>query len=358
MKAALLIVVAALAILSPLAGLTTGTAPAAAARYFPTSGDHVNYVETITVSNGVGNYQGYTEATFINGSIGVTGIGGAQAVDSTYAYTTSYRNSTGASENYPSSGTFIWSAQTFHYVQGTDNQTGYTDPYVWFYIDNTLANGGTFFLLNSQFSMVSTTAAYPTARSSTGYASALYGFGNSSYQRSDVYGTFLASYTWKAYFDPSTGYILGYTYAEQDRDASGNGFDYTDVLSVTSASYAVTPTAAPSSGSPSSAFTSTLVVVLLALVVVVIIIVILYAVMRSRRRPALPPHSAGGNVAYSYAPPPPAGPPPPALHLTPQDQPAVQQVVVREKVMVNCRYCGALMEPEAANCPKCGAPRS
>jgi rubrerythrin len=44
--------------------------------------------------------------------------------------------------------------------------------------------------------------------------------------------------------------------------------------------------------------------------------------------------------------------------LTPSGQPAVQQIIIKETVKVNCRYCGSLIDSTAETCPFCGATRS
>jgi len=84
-------------------------------------------------------------------------------------------------------------------------------------------------------------------------------------------------------------------------------------------------------------------------------VIIALLVARSRRRHPLPQHSGTGQVAYT---PPPMGPPPPGIHLTPSGQPAVQQIVIKETVKVNCRYCGNLIDSTAEKCPFCGAART
>src|SRR5260370_8322357 len=52
-------------------------------------------------------------------------------------------------------------------------------------------------------------------------------------------------YCWSSYFDPSTGYIIGYNWLEQDSDSSGNSFTYTENLYVTATSYLLATAAAP-----------------------------------------------------------------------------------------------------------------
>lgn len=83
-----------------------------------------------------------------------------------------------------------------------------------------------------------------------------------------------------------------------------------------------------------------------AAVVLVILGVFAYAISRRSRRTTLPKHS------YQQMP-----PSPPNIDLTPKQAP-VQQIVIKEVAMVNCKYCGTLIESTAQVCPRCGAPRT
>ncbi len=328
----------------------------ASAHYLPGKGDRFAYSETITLTNGVGNYTGYTESQTINGSLGITGVL-PNGTDEAYYYgVDAYQNNQGQSNVSTASGTFSFSPSTYHYVNGTDDQTGYVDPYVWFYANNSLGVGATFYLLNSEFSVVSTAYDYHLGTSAGNYVTTLYGEGTGSYERDDVYGVFNATYTWQVYFDPGTGFIVGYLYTEQDRDGSGDGFTWTDQLGVTTTTYALTPGSAPASGGSSGGSTSTTTILLVAgIVIVLVVVIVAIAVARSRRRSPLPKHSPTGRMTYA---PPPGGAAPPPINLTPGGQPAVQQIVIKETVKVNCAYCGALIDSTVTKCPYCGATRS
>ncbi|MGD0588257.1 MAG: zinc ribbon domain-containing protein [Thermoplasmata archaeon] len=328
----------------------------ASAHYTPLPGDQFSYNEAIALSGGTGNYSGYTESTSTNGSLSVASVLPNGTESALYYNVNSYQNNQGSQQTWTSSGRFTFSATTFLYVNGTDNQTGYTNPYVWFFMNNNLPVGASFTLLNSGLSVVSTSENYALETAAGTYVKAIFTEGNGSYQRNDAYGVFAASYNWKAYFDPSTGYVLGYVYIEQDSDNAGDGFTITDTLSVTHTSYALTPgSAPPASSSGTGGSTSNLLLIVAVLVVVVVIIVIVVvAVSRSRRNHPLPRHSATGRMTFS----PPLGPPPPGIQLTPSGQPAVQQIIIKETVKVNCRYCGALIDSTAEKCPFCGAART
>ncbi|MFZ0890959.1 MAG: zinc ribbon domain-containing protein [Thermoplasmata archaeon] len=345
--------IALLSALFVLAGVAVGISNA---HYTPAPGDQFAYNETVVVGSGTGNYSGYTESTVINGSLGVTAVL-PNGTESAYYYNANfYENNQGAQSSWTAGGKFTFSAQTFLYVNGTDNQTGYVNPYVWFFMNNSLTTGSSFYLLNTAMKVVSPNYDFALDTAAGSYVKTVFTEGNGSYVRNDAYGMFNAVYNWKSYFDPGTGYIVGYVYTEQDSDGAGDGFTLTDTLSVTHTSYALTPAAGPPAPSGSSGSgTNWTLIAIVVVIVVVIIIVIAYALSRSRRAPSLPQHSATGRVSYA---PPPMGPPPPGISLTPSGQPAVQQIIIKETVKVNCRYCGALIDSTAERCPNCGAPRT
>ncbi|MGC2035280.1 MAG: zinc ribbon domain-containing protein [Thermoplasmata archaeon] len=333
---------------------------AAAGHYVPQAGDSFDYHEVLFLGNGTGNYSGYSESTFVNGTEGVTAVAPNGTESATYQYTVSWSNSTGSLQQWGSQGSFTFSASTFHYVDGTDNQTGYSNPLVWFYMNNSLPVGAQFYLLNTELRLDSTNTSYPLAIEAGHYVRTLFAQGNGSYQRNDVYGVFAATDHWKAYFDPSTGYIVGYYYTETDTDGSGDGFTLSDLLYVTSTTFTLTPGAAPPSApaSSSGSGTSTLEIVAVVVILLIIVIIVVALLLRSRSHSRLPKHPPSGAVSYAPPPMPSWTGAPPPVNLTPSQQPPVQQVVLREVVKVNCQYCGALMDSTARACPNCGAPRS
>jgi hypothetical protein len=346
---------AAVAVL--LVGLGLG-APGASAHYLPQANDRFAYTETVVLTNGQGNYLGYTEATYTNGSITVTSVHDNGTENASYQSSWHYVNNSGGNSLGSEKGNFTFSADTFRYVKGTDNQTGYSNPFVWFYMNDSLASGGSFYVLNTPFQVVSTNVSYPIATSSTGYVRTIFTEGNGSFQ-DVVFGAFNATYNWKAYYDPATGYIVGYVYTEQDTDGSGDAFTLTDTLAVTSTSYALTPATAPPPPPASSGSSSDGTTVAIVVVVVIVVLLLIVVIVAARRRSRLARHSVRGSVAYDPARPmpPPAAPAAP-LNFGPVAQPSVQQVVLKETVKVNCRYCGTLIDTTATVCPNCGAPRT
>jgi len=335
-------------------------APAAAtspAYSTPAVHDRFSYDETVSVGNGVGDYAGYSDSTAINGSVEVTAVHSNGTAQAYYYNVNHYTNTDGQDYRWTSSGPFGFSWQTFLYVNGTDNETGYVNPTVWFYIDNGLTAGSGVTLLDSSFTVVSTSNAYDLGTAAGGWVKTIFIEGNGSYARDDSYGEFNAVYNWKAYFDPSTGYIVAYLYTEQDSNSSGDGFTLTDSLAVTQTSYPLTPATGSSSstGTGSQVSDVLLYAILGGIVIVVIIVVIVIAVLVSRRRRRLPRHSMTGQVPMA---PRPVGPPPPPVNLIPGGQPPVQQIIIKETVKVNCRYCGSLIDSTAEKCPFCGATRT
>lgn len=331
--------------------------PAASAlggHYVPKPGDRFTYTETVVLNNGTGdNYTGYTENTFVNGSVSVTAVFPNGTESASYRNSDSWQNNQGAKESWTSAGDFTFSAADFQYVNGTDNQTGYTSPvFVWFYMNNSLPVGGTFYVLNTGMTVESVADSYELG---TGhYVKTIYAQGTGSYERDDVYGVFTASYTWKEYFDPGTGYIVGYQYVERDTNPDGNGFTWTDTLYVTNTTYALTPASGPSTTTSASLPWTEIVVLVVVVLIIIIVVIALWA--RSRARPRIPQHGAPGAIGYGPPPVPPpyAGGAPP-VQLTPSQQP-VPQVVLRETVKVKCPYCGNLIDVTDKVCPNCGAP--
>ena len=332
-----------------------------AAAYVPEVGDHFSYYETTSLGSGTGDYTGYAEQATYNGLETINGVNSDGTVSAHYSYSYRWSNSTGTVETGSPSGDFTFSPDTFLYINGTDDQTGYVNPTVWFVMDNSLPVGGTFTLLNTEMTVMSKNYSYYLS-SLNENVMVIFAQGQSSYERNDVYGQFSASYTWKAYFDPSAGYIVGYSYVERDTGNSGTGFTYTEDLNVKSTSYPLTAGLPNNTGGTPTPIVSTgvitpnttiyfgfLSVAALFLVVIVIVIILVYSLSR-RGRKTLPQHS------YQQPPPPP-GPPPENINLTPK-QPQVQQIVIKEVVKVKCRYCGALIDSTAERCPICGAPRT
>jgi hypothetical protein len=353
-RAALLLVALVLLAVAPAAAVVPS------GHYIPQTGDRFAYDETVNLGSGTGDYATYTESTTVNGTDWITAGAQANGTESAaYYYAAAYANSTGAAYRWTSSGPFTFSSGSFLYIQGTDNQTGYTDPTVWFYMENSLGTGSQFTILNTGMTVTSTDYNYQLGGSSGKYVATIAADGSGTFQRNDEYGDLSASYTWNMYFDPSTGYIVGYLYSETDSNASGDGFTITDTLYVTSTTYPLTAGVAPPPATSTPAGLSEPLELALVLLVIVVVIVVLLAIYaRSRRKASLPKHSAGGNIGYGSPPGMTPGGVPPPVHLTPSGQPAVQQIVMRETVKVNCRYCGTLIDSTATVCPNCGAPRT
>jgi hypothetical protein len=324
--------------------------------YAPQGGDYFNYSETVTVNNGQGSYAGYSDQTQVTGSEQMNSVNGS-IVSASYRTSYQFSSNQGSSSTNSSSGDYTWSSDTFAYVNGTDNQPGYSEPtYVWFAMNTSLPVGSTFYILNTQFTVVSTNSSFRLPTEGGKYVQTIIAYGTGQYQRNDDYGTFSASYAWNAYFDPTTGYIVGYNYVEQDNgqyQGQAGSFTYTDTLYVTSTSYTLASASPPSPnvGSGLAGLVPYLGYLIVAVVVLLVVAVAIYATTRRRsRRDSLPQHS--------YTPP---VPPTPSSaqwesKIDLGSQPP-EQVVIREVPMVKCKYCGTLFPTTAVMCPYCGGPR-
>jgi len=324
--------------------------------YDPRKGDYFNYSETVTVSNGQGSYTGYTDKTQTTGTEQMNSISGSN-VSASYSYTAQFSNNQGSSTSNSSSGNFTWSSSSFTYVSGTDDQVGYSKPtYVWFVMDPSLPMGNTFYVLNTQFTVLSNDYSLQLPTEGNQYVQTIQTKGTGEHQRNDEYGVFNATYTWYAYFDPSTGYIVGYNYVEQDNgeyQGQVGGFTYTDDLYVTATSYPLTPTNVSSNGNGNTTGSVTNVSANLAglapyLVAVIIIVAVgVYVATRKRSKDkSLPKHSP-------YVPPPAASSEPWESKIQLGSAPP-EQVVIRDVAKVKCKYCGTLIPTTAETCPYCG----
>jgi len=218
--------------------------------------------------------------------------------------------------------------------------------------------GSTFYVLNTQFTVLSRN--YSLQLPTEGrYVQAIQTEGTGQYQRNDSYGVFKASYTWYEYFDPTTGYLMGYNYVEQDSgqyQGQAGGFTYADDLFVTSTSYPLAAAIAPPSSTTSSAGqgqAAGLPWYLGYLIVGIFFIgaIAFYAATRRRGKEPLPKRSPTPDM-------------PPSSPSSTPFQSSVdlgskppEQVVIRDVAKVNCRYCGTLIPSTADTCPYCGGPR-
>jgi hypothetical protein len=332
--------------------------------YTPQNGDYLKYSETTTVNNGQGSYVGYTDQLQTSGMEQMNSVNGS-LVSASYSYSYQYSNNQGSSTSSSSSGNYTWSSSTFTYVNGTDNELGfggipYSNPlHVWYAMNSSLPVGSTFYVLNTQFTILSKNYSLqlPTENE---YVQTIQTEGTGQYQRNDVYGVFMASYIWYEYFDPSTGYIVGYSYVEQDNgqdQGQAGSFTYTDDLYVLSTSYPLTATSAPSGATTSSTYQGVTTggfpwyfgYVIVAILLIAVIAI--YAATRRRGKKSIPEHSPP-----PYAPPssPPSTPFQSGIDLGSKPP---EQVVIRDVAKVKCKYCGTLIPSTAGTCPYCGGPQ-
>ncbi len=331
--------------------LAIGASANSVSAYSPQNGDSFNYSDTITVNNGQGQYSGYSDQTHATGMETMNSVTGSN-VSASYSYSWQFSDYKGFSNSSSGSGSYTWSSSTFTYVKGTDNQVGYSSPvYVWFAMNPSLPVGGSFYALNTQFTVQSKNYSLQLPTQGNKYVQTIQAKGTGQHQRNDSYGQFTASYTWNEYFDPSTGYIVGYNYVEQDNgyyQGQAGSFTYTDNLYVSSTSYSLAPGTPPSTSIGD---------VLLGLVpyfvvgIVVVLFIVIVAVYASRRRrrmdtiPEHPPVAPGAPIPTPWESRIDLGSKPP------------KQVVVRDVAKVNCKYCGTLIPTTDDRCPYCGGPR-
>jgi hypothetical protein len=220
-----------------------------------------------------------------------------------------------------------------------------------------LAVEGTFYILNTQFTVLSKNYSLQLPTEGNRTVQTIQAKGTGEHQRNDEYGVFNASYTWYEYFDPSTGYIVGYNYLEHDNgqyQGQAANFTYTDDLYVTSTSYSLTPANAPANGNSTTTSTATSISANFVglsqyLVVAVLIIIALDIYVATRKRGkdhSLPKHSP-------YMPPTTPSSTPWESKIDLGSKPSAQ-VVIRDVAKVNCKYCGTLIPTTAETCPYCG----
>ena len=337
------------ALLSLLFVLAFSVHPVSA--YSPQQGERFAYSETVIVNNGQGSYEGYTEQTLTTGMEQINSVTVNQ-VGASYSYSYQFSNNQGNTTSGSKSGSYTWSSSSRAYVNGTDNQVGYSQPvYVWFFVDTALPVGARFFVLNTQFTVVSKNFSFQLPTEGR-YVQTVKAEGTGQYQRNDVYGIFSASYTWDEYFDPVTGYIIGYVYVEQDNGeyhgVSGS-FTYTDDVSVTSTSYPLVTASAPPFDVAAFLGQNLVLIAGVAIPLIAIVIAVMAVRFSRRRRGSLPRHPP-----TPYTP-----PPPPAAWRSTVDmgsKPA-EQVVIREVAKTTCKYCGTQIATTVDRCPYCGGPQ-
>jgi hypothetical protein len=290
----------------------------ASAAFSPHQGDFFQYSETTDLGNGTGNYNGYTEHQDVSGGENVTGVSG-NTVSMNYRYSYDWSNSSGSTLTGNKGGPYTFSDTTFLYINGTDNESSfggikYVNPSVWFAMNNSLPIGANFTLLNTEMTIQSSN--YPFYLPSENKTIVtIFAKGDGSYQRNDVYGQFTATFTWNAWYDPTTGYIVGYNYVEHDTNPSGDGFDYTDKLYVTATSYSLaaivvttlppqlttqslttTSSSSSTSSAPTAAIPTEAITIFIVVVIVLIGLVVVLAVSRRRRMTEVDDMGAGTRI--------------------------------------------------------------
>lgn len=320
-------------------------------------GEYFQYRELITVSDGKGNYSGYSCNIWINGTETVTGLSTNASVDMHFNYSCAIISTSGNYNNpHMADGTFNFSSVSCNYINGTDNETGHDHSHVWFYVRPTVEKGNQTSLLGTPMSVASNSYNYtPTGEQTS--INTIYLAGSGTCVRDDSLGHFNADYTWKAYFDHASGFIAAYVYTQTDTDNSGNGFTCTNSLYVSHSSYGVninevTPVSHVSTGSPAFPYIDLFLIIAFIFVALIVVAV---AVSRGKTN-KLKQHSSdssGVSMKHEHS--------DNENNIKPEadpEQKVTEQVVIREIVKVKCQYCGALIDSTVEKCPFCGAPRT
>lgn len=327
--------------------------PGGHAETTPPKGLFFNYAELTSINNGKGNYTGFYCKYWVNGTETVSQIFSNGNISMNYNYSCAVRS---VNYNYFNSrmgaGNFTFSTITCAYTNGTDNETGYINPHIWFYTNPSIKLNSNKEILNTEMKVASVDYNYYPGNSNKNI-STIFLTASGTYVRDDSYGVFNASYTWNAYYDKSTGFIVAYVYSEVDSNGQGDGFTCTNTLYVKSSSYGVN--ISPVTASPEKGSSFPFMDMAFAALFVFAIIVILAMSINRRNKNNIKRHSnTGGEVRMTQNP---DDGNKKEIHLDPKSS-GTEQVVIKEIVKVKCQYCGALIDSTLAKCPVCGAPRS
>lgn len=213
-----------------MAVLPGGVARAAS----PTAGTNFSFQDNYQISNGGGNYSGYTEnqnaqyhydvESVVGDNVTVNGSGSYQWTNSTTSGSGTW------------AGTFSFSSTTRLYTRGIDVLGSYPDASVWFWVPTPLSLGETVRILDTNYSVVNLASTVwltyfpPVPRIGVELMA------TGSYVRNDVYGVYNATFTDRYWFDASSGFVIAEYYTEQDNGAFGS-FAYAEQVFVTQASY-------------------------------------------------------------------------------------------------------------------------
>lgn len=204
--------------------------------FSPQVGDSFKYYEAQDLGNGTGTYDGYWEHTIVTGGEQMNSVTNG-VVAANYSYSWTFTNSSGSHTTGGQAQPFTYSASNFGYITGSDqeNPSIYTNPTVWFAMHNDLPIGAKFQSLNTQMTIMSKNFSYYLPSLNKNVVT-IFASGTGTFHRNDIYGDFSAPYTFNEYFDPTTGYIVAYTYSEHDGNNDAT-FDYHENFYVTQTSY-------------------------------------------------------------------------------------------------------------------------
>lgn len=203
----------------------------------PQPGEWFAYDYDIYLTNGVGNYSGYTEQTTEHYRYTIESVVGDNVTVFGHG-TWTYTNNSGGNLAGGWTETFSFSESSRQYLWGFDVNGTYQNPSVWFWIPPTVHVGDRVRILDANYSVQSRSSDVwygfpPTPR--TGIELTASG----AQARKDQYGNFASSWTDNYWFDVATGLLIAERYTEHDSNPAGDGFDWQELASVTSSSYAI-----------------------------------------------------------------------------------------------------------------------
>jgi len=208
----------------------------------PTAGDNFEYTIIRKVGSGNGEYTGYTDELKSNGKYEITHVGSTE-VQFHAAYSWTYRNSEGLTQEGSEYRTTGFSPDTRRYTTKTD-----LDEYdksmpsrlsVWLWISPDVKTEDKVSILDDEFTVTDESA---TVWSGLIPIKGIELRADGMRSRDDEYGKFAYTYTDIYYFDRSTGYIIAERYSEIDKGlwkGTPAEFELTERFDLTQSSFPV-----------------------------------------------------------------------------------------------------------------------
>lgn len=191
----------------------------------------------IYLTNGFGNYSGFTDQTIEHYRYTIESVVGDNVTMFGHG-TWTYSNSSGGGLNGGWTETFSFSSATRLYLWGFDVNGSYSDPSVWFWIPPSQAVGDQVRILDANYSVLSLGADVWYGTPPVPHTG-IHVDASGNDVRSDDYGTFNAHWVDDYWFDPTTGLLIAEFYTEHDSNSLGDGFEWQEQATVTGSSYPI-----------------------------------------------------------------------------------------------------------------------